>query len=354
MRVLCWVEAGPVAGLGHVSRALALAEALAERGVECRIALSPDATALGWLRSTGTSRPIVLPEGEPVFPHVLAASARAAAVVADVARPLTRAEVRALGGERPVVVVDNRGPGVAEADLVLAPFDKSRDRHWLVGAEHVPLRRAFRLAGDLRGPRATIPRVLVSMGARDAGELTIRAVEGLALARERARFTARVVATPSAPAWSRLAGLLRRLDFPPACPLEPDHMVAQLAAADVAVIAMGVTVYEAMACGVPAVVAGRTRAEVTHARVLEEHGAVASLAPNWTEEQIATAVAELIAAPVRLNAMASAGRAVVDGRGAERVASRLLALLKRRGIGRAIGATRKPLAATDRAPGGMP
>jgi hypothetical protein len=42
---------------------------------------------------------------------------------------------------------------------------------------------------------------------------------------------------------------------------------------------------------------------------------------------VATAVAALVAAPDRLAAMGGVGRGLVDGRGAERVAARLLARL---------------------------
>src|SRR5205823_89128 len=58
--VLCWVDAGPVFGLGHVSRALALAEALSARGVVCHFVLSADATALAWLAAAGMPPPILL------------------------------------------------------------------------------------------------------------------------------------------------------------------------------------------------------------------------------------------------------------------------------------------------------
>src|SRR5262245_37031272 len=153
MAVLCWVDAGPGVGLGHVSRALALAEALDERGLGCRFALPEDATARVWLRTVGAKVAAVLPDGQPALPHVLAAMGGADAIVVDVRHPLERSEVRALGGTRPVLVVDNPGPGVFNADLVVSPFGHARGDRWLTGAEHIPLRRAFRLAGELRSSR---------------------------------------------------------------------------------------------------------------------------------------------------------------------------------------------------------
>ncbi len=330
--MLCWVDAGPAFGLGHVSRTLALAEALAAHGAPCRMALPPDPTALAWIAASGLPRPIVLPESDPPLPHVLAAAAGATAVVVDVRHPLERPEVRALGGERPLLVVDNAGPGTADADLVLAPFGMAppgpAGERWLVGPSWVPLRRVFR--DVVAGARGREPVVLVSMGASDPGGLAVPVVEGLGRARAAGTaLAARVVANPLAPVWGRLPALLERLGMPPASPVDPERMPEHFAAASVAVLAMGVTVYEALAAGVPAIVLCRTSADVAHARTLEGAGAIVSAGLHWSEERIATLVATLLADGARRDAMARAGRALVDGQGAERVAARLLALVGR-------------------------
>jgi glycosyltransferase involved in cell wall biosynthesis len=172
------------------------------------------------------------------------------------------------------------------------------------------------------------------MGASDPGGLTLPAVEGLGMARRRkGGLVARVLANPVAPVWMRLGPALRRLDFPPACAVDPTGMVDQLAGADVAVLAMGVTVYEAMACGVPAIVVGRTSGDVAHMRTLEQQGAILSLGLHWTEERVAAAVDEVLSTPGRLEAMGAAGRTLVDGQGAGRVARRLAALISpRKGV----------------------
>ena len=215
--VLCWVDAGLRVGLGPVSRGLALAEALAGYGLPCRLALSPDPTALAWLRLAGARPPVLLPDDEPALPRLLAAAARAVAVIVDLKRPLTSREAQALGAGRGLLVVDNGGSNVAAADLVLAPLARDRERdlrglrpeggrsvQWLVGPAYVPLRRVFRLAGDLRGARPSPPVVLVSMGACDPAGFTLPALEGVALARERVMSLAvRVVANRRAPVWQR-------------------------------------------------------------------------------------------------------------------------------------------------------
>jgi spore coat polysaccharide biosynthesis protein SpsF len=324
--VLCWVDAGPAFGLGHVSRTLALAEALAERSTLCRFALAPDPTALAWIAAAGMPAPLLLPDETPL-PAVLAAAREVDAVIVDVKRPLDASEVRALGGSCPVLVVDNPGDGVAEADLVLAPVvGVGRGPRWLGGPEHVPLRRVFRTPRDAQrtiGP----PVVLVTMGASDPGGLTVPVVDALARARADVDLTVRVLANPAAPVWGALGPVLARHGFAPPVAVEPARTAELLAAADVAVVAMGVTVYEALASGVPPVVLCRTSGDAAHARTLAARGAVEQLGVYWTEERVAETVARLVAAPDLRVAMAARGRALVDGRAAERVAGRLLDLL---------------------------
>src|SRR5262249_8383283 len=182
------------------------------------------------------------------------------------------------------------GGGAERGGRKLRP-EGGRSPQWLVGPAYVPLRRVFRLAGDLRGARPSPPVVLVSMGACDPAGFTLPALEGVALAREHAGgFVVRVVANRRVPVWQRLPGVLRRLDALPVSPVRPDDMVTELAAAELAVLSMGVTVYEAMACGVPAIVVGRSRGDLAHMRPLAAAGAIISLGLGWAEERLASAI----------------------------------------------------------------
>src|SRR5262249_46915459 len=158
-------------------------------------ALVADSSAIAWLETAGFSGWIALPPDRSGLPAVLTAADDAAAVVLDVRQPVGVQMVRALKSpERRVVLVDNLGPGVEEADLVVAPFGAARGERWLAGPRWVPLR------GLLPAPRperaeATRPTVLVSMGASDPGGLTVPVLEALARVGS-ARVMARVVANP--------------------------------------------------------------------------------------------------------------------------------------------------------------
>lgn len=326
MTVVFWVDAGPGVGLGHVSRGLALAAALEKRGVRARFMLPPDPTALEWLRAAGHRTAVVLDPTLAPLPQVRDVAADAAAVVVDVRHPLDFDEVRALVSGTPVVAIDNDGPGTAEADLVVAlTGDAGPGR--LVGPAYVPLRSA---AIRPRPRSRRRPVVLVSLGTADPDGTTLRVAE--ALAQMKTPATIRVVANPRSPVWDALVARLVRLGLPPARPVVPGGLAAHLAAADVAVLAVGVSVYEALAAGVPSVVLARSAGDVAHARALAARDALVSLGRTWRGAALTAAVESLVADRGRRTAMAHAARALVDGRGAERVAARLVELVVEEGM----------------------
>jgi spore coat polysaccharide biosynthesis protein SpsF len=323
--IVLWVDAGPGVGLGHVSRGLALAAALEKRGVRVRFVLPADPTALEWLRAAGHRNAVMLDPTLAVLPQVSDVAADAAAVVVDVRHPLGLDDVRTLGSSMPVVAIDNEGPGTAEADLVVALTGEDGPGR-LVGPAYVPLR-----ASAIRPRRRSRqPTVLVSLGAADPDGATLRVVD--AVAKVEPSPAIRVVANPRAPVWDLLATRLARLGLPPARPVTPGGLGAHLAAADVAILAVGVSVYEALAAGVPSVVLARSAGDVAHADALASQGALVSLGRTWRAGELVTTVGRLLADRARRSAMAKAARALVDGRGAERVATRVVELVVEEGM----------------------
>jgi spore coat polysaccharide biosynthesis protein SpsF len=323
--IVLWVDAGPGVGLGHVSRGLALAAALEKRGVRARMALPPDATAGEWVRAAGHRNAVVLDPTLAALPQVCDLAADAAAVVVDVRHPLTQGEVRALGAATPVVVIDNDGLGSTEADLVVA-LTGAEGPGRLVGPAYVPLRTTA-IRPRRRTRRAT---VLVSLGAADPDGAALRVVD--ALAKVEPAPSVRVVANPRTPVWGTLAARLGALDMPPARPVTPGGLGTHLAAADIAILAVGVSVYEALAAGVPSIVLARNAGDVAHAETLAAHGALVSLGRTWRAADLTSAVGTLLADRARQLAMGKAARALVDGRGAERVAARVVELVVEEGM----------------------
>jgi spore coat polysaccharide biosynthesis predicted glycosyltransferase SpsG len=98
-----------------------------------------------------------------------------------------------------------------------------------------------------------------------------------------------------------------------------------LASASAAVLAGGVTVYEAAALGVPVVAIPVVPAQAPTVRALSRAGVTVEAT---SAAAAAGAVARLMASPRLRRSMGERGAALVDGRGAGRVARHLRALMK--------------------------
>jgi len=129
-------------------------------------------------------------------------------------------------------------------------------------------------------------------------------------------------------------GLLahRTRPLPPGCRwlLTPDNLAPALATAAAAVVAGGVTLYEACALGTPIVTLAAAPAQRPTTRAFARAGAVldASLADRDAAlDRAATLVTRLLARPREAARLGRRARRLVDGGGARRVARCLLGLV---------------------------
>jgi UDP-2,4-diacetamido-2,4,6-trideoxy-beta-L-altropyranose hydrolase len=231
-------------------------------------------------------------------------------VLLDRVAPTSLEIVRDLhaAGQR-VVLLDDFGEGRAAADLVIDP---PTGTGWpraggvdLNGFEHVLLRDE--VVKTLRS--ASTSGVLVAMGGSDPHGLTVplsRALSEMGLQ----------VSAALGPGYSGEeppAGITR---------VGPDRFLHTLAAARLLITAYGHTLLEAAYLGVPAVAAVLHADQVIHARAFGANGTAAIL-DAWQGagiEEVATAAVTLLNDPPRYEAMAARGPALIDGRGAQRVA----------------------------------
>jgi len=114
----------------------------------------------------------------------------------------------------------------------------------------------------------------------------------------------------------------------------PNGLGGELADAQVAVVAGGVTLYEACALGVPVVALPVTAAQHMTVRAAACRGAAIDTGRPPVDDgmvsRAADAVAALLQNPALRHRQSQAARAVVDGEGAARVAARLRELVMRR------------------------
>jgi UDP-2,4-diacetamido-2,4,6-trideoxy-beta-L-altropyranose hydrolase len=322
-------DAGPTIGVGHVMRSLALGVALREAGAVVTLL----GTALpGGLHDRAHAAGIEVGVLDPSVPIGGDADADAlGALGADLAvvdgYAFGPSYFRRLVTMTRHAVVDDLADGWYATALAVVNPNLPAQPDWyvrsvgpscrlLVGAPYALIRPevvARRASAPERVPGGR-PRVLVAIGGTD--------VRGVA---------AGVAAVLAAPGDLDVAVALAQTGAdPPAGARRADPDIAgELAAADVAVIGAGTTLWEACCLGTPAVAlvvadnqlpSGGAAAAAGVAHVIE---ARADLDPG----RVAGEVRRLLASPHERSAMATRGRDLVDGRGAGRVAAALLDLI---------------------------
>jgi spore coat polysaccharide biosynthesis predicted glycosyltransferase SpsG len=172
------------------------------------------------------------------------------------------------------------------------------------------------------GPKTTAPRVVVSLGGGVRVPLALRLAGAVLAAAPQADVI--VAAGFAAPA---LAGRH-------ACrTIAPATFTRELASATAAVLAGGVSLYEACALRVPTVGVSVVRSQRPTVRELGRRGAVIDAGHldragdvERVARRVAGAVARLLAGPARRRALSRRAGAEIDGLGARRVAAAIHAL----------------------------
>jgi UDP-2,4-diacetamido-2,4,6-trideoxy-beta-L-altropyranose hydrolase len=328
-------DAGPESGLGHVMRCLALAERYAADGGGVTFAAHgvPEDVAA---RMAANGIELVPAPSDAAGLAQLARERRAAWVVLDGYAFGPGYESRVVASGIPVLVVDddgllggegaalvlNQGPG-AHAGL----YPGRAPDTLLLGPPFRLLRPEFALA---RAPLAEAPetglRVLVSMGGADVAGLSATAVRALDLAGP-AVGEAVVVVGPHANGAEAVRAAARASTVPVQVLQAPADMAEVMAASDLSVVAAGGSASELCFLGVPTVLVSTAPNQVDIAAALARHGV--GVDAGWhadvDEARLGEALASLADDVERRTQMAARGRALVDGRGADRVLARLVA-----------------------------
>jgi len=328
-RVLLRADAGRNAGAGHLVRSIALAEGFVRAGAE-PVLVTPQLPP-GMARLLA-ERPVVhapVPGLAPGDPGPLAelADGGAALVVLDGYR-LGPEAVRAARRAAPFVAALADGNAPAGVDAVVdhelcadtARYPSVRLR--LLGPRYALLREEFRDPPPRTDPDPGPPRVLVTLGGSATGRLGDRVLALLAAAGRPLR--ARIVGNPweEAPRRDAPAGPVV-VEFVPPRP----SLVEEFARATVAVLAAGGTRFEAARCGCPMLLGVLADNQQEDARAFVAAGAARDLG-RWDDldpREGGMLLRELLDRPDLRKRLAARATALVDGRGAERAARRLLA-----------------------------
>lgn len=341
--LLVRADAGPRVGMGHAMRCLALAQAWRARGGSARFLMADPPPSL---QDPLAAEGVVLESlgEEPGSLRDAAATAERArrlgveALVVDgyAFGPAYRAAARE--GGAPMLVVDDLGGDERwEADVILNQnlharasmyADRPPGADLLLGPSFALLRSEIRSAAALRPEdRAAEPvrTLLVMFGGADPVDATGQFLP--AVANLDPEVAVRVLVGPANPRRATLARLAGetagRLEVVEA---GPDHPYPRLLAdADLVVTAAGSTCWELCFLGIPFVTVVLADNQAAIAASLQEAGASIDLGPHGEAESAALAkmLERLLADSGLRRAMGRAGRSLVDGRGAERVAGRI-------------------------------
>ncbi len=353
--ILVRCDGGAALGMGHVSRGLALADELREvHGSSVTFAMRDSGSAgVTAVRSSGyTVAPITDHDDADYGPSLLALTASIATrvLIVDVRDALSRASldrVRASGVR--VVAIDDGSERRLAADLAFyPPVPQVEELDWAgftgaryAGWEWVVLKREFAtdagvaqrvggavvgVAQDVRLAISSHPiDILVTMGGSDPAGMTEFVLDALNLLPE--AMSVQVVVGPAFTRAPALAAIVARSTHAVRVTQGPDAMAPLMRESLVAIASFGVSAYELAACGVPAVHLCLTADHARSASTFDREGMARSLGvfAAVPPAQLADAVAGLLRDPRRRGEMAVRARARVDGRGAKRVADRIVA-----------------------------
>lgn len=325
-RILFHLAAGPRIGSGHLVRATRLAALV---GIDAVFSVRG---AVHALRVPGRRAQLAKP-GRPV--DVIEAVQPSVIVVDDPSAIHAAAWVAAArAAGRPVVAFADAGVGAREADVLIdgsvaAARSSARRGGVLSGPDYAVVDPAVERAPRLE---ATRPRVFISLGGGVRTAYAVRLADTLAAARPDVRvvvaggFVASVPRThPGTVTW-----------------LGPQRsLVPWLASATVAIVAGGITLYEACALGVPSIAVAVVQGQRPAVEAMAARGAVwrsgkSSRLPPPSPD-VARLALELLGSAKAQGRLRARAASTVDGRGASRVAQILQRLAGQRMAGEGAG-----------------
>jgi UDP-2,4-diacetamido-2,4,6-trideoxy-beta-L-altropyranose hydrolase len=329
-RVLFRTVGSEAIGLGHVRRSLALADAVRTLGGEALFAVAGDRRAIELVRVAGFEATLVAPATV-----ALPLAGIHAVVVDDYA--VTSADVARLATERMVTVIDDLADRELDVHLVVngsagaaaLRYRGGARTQLLLGPRFIPLRAEFGEA-PARSVSSGLQRVLLTVGGADPGAVTERLLA--AARRALPRVVVDVIVGPLATRVERLRESARAHAGAVVLHEDPKDVRALMLAADVAISGGGQTLYELAATATPTVAIRLADNQTLNLTNLQTEGTLlwaGDAGDADLETMLTSALMVLAENRGRRAEMSRRARALVDGRGAARVAAAILDGLRR-------------------------
>jgi UDP-2,4-diacetamido-2,4,6-trideoxy-beta-L-altropyranose hydrolase len=330
--VLFRCDGGAEIGIGHLMRCRTLAAALGEQGWVSMFAMT-QASATFFASDT----PFVVPDGlaGSVAVKAIMTAQHADCLVVDHYRLDAEFERQAATRGALTVVVDDLANRPHDCDLLIdinparspsdyAPHTPGRTK-LLLGTRYALLRSEF--AQIRRVPDNTAPaqasRLVIAPGGADPTDVSTQLLEAVPRL-EAAGLATTLIVGRANPRQATLTAHGRALGADVVC--DPADPVALMASADIAISGAGTTCLEFACLGVPTVALVLADNQRDVAKAIGDAGAARILDGAVVAARIAETVITIAADQNLRTRMSAAGRALVDGAGAARVADEVTRL----------------------------
>jgi UDP-2,4-diacetamido-2,4,6-trideoxy-beta-L-altropyranose hydrolase len=339
--LLMRVKGGPLIGMGHLYRTMAIAEAArAKFGLTLLFVRNEDPSVSKVL--SGNSFESCVLEDLPLEAHLLEkilleyAKEGAAACIMDSKEDLAGEILfmKTLGA--PVLLLDNYTQARFHADVNIYPvahFD-SQCLQWdgyagehASGKDWVPLSQRFLRVHSRRRPIEQGKSLLVSMGGSDPNRLALKVMDALQAFRHDVLI--RIVLGFSCQ-FAEEVHMKNKLLGNRFVIIERTTNIEELMLdAGLAITALGTTIYELAYLGVPTLVISNYHEDERDERELEKLGSVVPLGfyADLSEEALRNSVEALWNNVEKRFSMSSKGLELIDGLGAERIVEKAIGLI---------------------------
>lgn len=333
--VLFRCDGGSLIGLGHVKRCLAIAAVLRGRfGLSCAFAGTFDETAQAVIAASGV--PVLASSNtldEETWIDGYLDAHRPRVLICDIRTDLSpRALMRLKRKLALLITLDDASDRRLVSDIaLLPPTADALDLHWpdfkgeaLIGWAWVVLATPPVARKDSRALREPPYQLLVTMGGADPAGLTLRVARNLRVFGENI-MPHFVIGPAFEDAEKTIAALLGMWPCGRIYRNLPD-LREPIREADLAVCAYGVTAQELAAAGVPALYLALSGDHAQAADALAATGAGQNLGihTELSDADFRTHVSRLLRNAQVRERMSVAGPRAIDGRGAERIAERVM------------------------------
>lgn len=325
MKALFRCDASREIGSGHIYRCLTLADMLHAAGWECAFASSAETPAIV---------PALAARGYEILPPEQARPCDLL-VVDHYGLDAAYEKTARLWAKR-IVVIDDLADRPHDCDVLLdMTYGRARrayhgltpdDAVLLCGSSHALLRPEFAAQRALslfrREVLQKIPRVLVSLGSTNIGNITGKVLE--AVAGFSPPIDVDVVMGSGAYAYDEIKALAARNHF--TLHTDTPDMARLMSQSDIAIGAGGTTSWERCALGLPTLLIELADNQSLIADALDAQGAIVNLGrgEDFSAERLRHALQTLLQHPASLRDMSEKAARVCDGRGSQRVHPYLL------------------------------